>query len=52
MMRKIRLRKLRLQIRETQAENEKAVEHIKTLEAEIVQISGLFAGLSSRLTGL
>ena len=46
------MRKLRAQIRDTQIENEKAVEHVKTLEAETVKISGLFAGLSSRLTGL
>ena len=46
------MRKLRAQIRDTQTENEKAVEHVKTLEAETVKISGLFAGLSSRLTGL
>ena len=26
--------------------------HVKTLEAETVKIAGLFAGLSSRLTGL
>lgn len=46
------MRKLRAQIRDTQTENEKAVEHVKTLEAETVKISGLFAGLSSRLIGL
>ena len=46
------MRRIRLQIRDTQAENEKAVEHVKTLEAETVKIAGLFAGLSSRLMGL
>ena len=46
------MKKLRLQIRDTQAENEKAVTHVKTLEAETVKIAGLFASLSSRLTGL
>ena len=46
------LRKLRSQIRDTQQQNEAAVANVKTLEEETVKISGLFAGLSSRLTGL
>ena len=46
------MRRLRAQIRDTQQQNEVSVEHVKNLEVETVKISGLFAGLSSRLTGL